>query len=160
MQGESERADAMDRETFLKRVNMQAAARYGVSEITLNVLNDWLEAKIITAPDKHGHVRDWGPKEYRRALEIVRLKYQGAAELREIRFHLWAKGLNVAFFGRSIERSKMPIARICRIAKWADKICPFDISTCQKSRPKCLACEIRHPKYGRIGLVSCQIRAI
>lgn len=97
MQGVSERVDAMNRDAFLKRVNVRAETRYGVSEITHNVLNDWLEAKIINAPEKHGRVRDWGPKEYQRALEIVRLKYQGAEELREIRFHLWAKGLNVNF---------------------------------------------------------------
>jgi len=60
----------------------------------------------MTAPQKHGRVRDWGPREYRRALEIVRLKSQRVVELREIRFHLWAKGLDVFFLDDQLKDRK------------------------------------------------------
>src|SRR5690349_8190682 len=90
----------MNRSAFLQRLNARAVARYGVAPISNKMFGKWLEAKIIWAPDKHGRIRNWSPRQYRRALEIVRLKSMDIQILWEIRFQLWLKkcpGVDIEF---------------------------------------------------------------
>ena len=78
----------MTREEFLHCLNRENG-RFGVAEITDEILGDWLEAKIIDAPEQHGRIRIWTEIELNRAVKILRLKSSGVNILGEIRFHLW-----------------------------------------------------------------------
>jgi hypothetical protein len=60
-------------------------------------LADWLEAKIIDAPEKHGQIRDWSETELTRGREILRLISLGRKNLGEIRFHLWIDNCDIPF---------------------------------------------------------------
>jgi hypothetical protein len=87
----------MQRGELLVRLNRRAKARYRVAKpITSGVLDDWLEARVVTAPPKRGRRRNWTVRHYRRALEIVRLRAAGVRSLRVIRVCLFLKGYDDA----------------------------------------------------------------
>ena len=87
----------MRREEFLVRLNSEAS-RLGVPEITDGILGDWLEAKIIAAPQKKGRIRNWSEKELEQGQQILRLLSLGVKGLGEIRFHLWLDDPNICLF--------------------------------------------------------------
>jgi hypothetical protein len=86
------------REEFLIRLNVEANL-LGLSAITDGILADWLEAKIIDAPEKHGQIRDWSETELTRGRKILRLISLGRKNLGEIRFHLWIENCDIPFLG-------------------------------------------------------------
>lgn len=102
----------MKREEFLSRLNSEAA-QLGIPQITGEILYDWLEAKIIIAPVKHGRIRDWSDKELERGRKILRLISLGVKNLGQIRFHLWLDDQNIPFFefgpARNLSREFLPI---------------------------------------------------
>ena len=81
----------MNRAEFFSRLKRTAKRRYRV-EITKSIFDDWRREKLLSAPEKHGRKREWGPKKYRIALEICRLKAQGVKFSGAQKWHLWIKG--------------------------------------------------------------------
>lgn len=84
----------MRRDEMLARLNACTSVRYG-TEISKDVLYDFLESKIVITPEKHGRVRNWTHSEYRQLLEIARLKSLGLSDHSEIRWMMWLKRRDV-----------------------------------------------------------------
>ena len=102
----------MRRAEFLKRLNRRAINRYGLKRITDGILGDWLEAGVVIAPRKEGRARRWSGRQYRMALEVVRLKSQGVRSLAFIRSLLWLKRYEVPLFDPRFElESREALAR-------------------------------------------------
>jgi len=96
----------MSRGEFLARLNERAVKHYRIPVVTDDVLDDWLEAKIMPSPLPNGRQRLWTKHHYRHGLEILKLKSQGIKALAEIRWHLWIMGRDVPIFSARFSSRK------------------------------------------------------
>ena len=86
----------MDRKAFLQRLQPRARERYGV-EVTDRMVKDWIDERLLANPIPLGRRREWGCLHYRRALQICRLRAEGAERHTDLRFRLWMRGADIAF---------------------------------------------------------------
>ena len=90
----------MDRQEFLDRINNHIA-RTGIGAVSDRQLSDWLDEKLVDAPEQHGigrgTSREWDWRHIRQALEIIKAKVSGPPRTRLLRIVCWMRGREFPF---------------------------------------------------------------
>ncbi len=81
----------MDQSEFLNRLTSRSLSRYGV-KVSRRKVSDWIDEELMPGPNRIGRQWIWNPHQYRRALQICRLKNLGCSTHAGVRIQLWLLG--------------------------------------------------------------------
>jgi hypothetical protein len=87
----------MGRDDFLRRVNWWAAT-HGAPPLTERQLRHLIDERVVPGPTRQSQkgqrtpIWNWGRYSYRRALQVCRLRAQGAKSFAELRLLFWIRG--------------------------------------------------------------------